>query len=55
MLSNIYELGNGYVISFYTSQGMWLLIHAGIIVNPYWWKGIQLNALYVYQQGKFPV
>ena len=33
------KFGNGKVISSHTLLCMWLLIHAGIKVNPRWWKG----------------
>ena len=35
----IVEFGNEYTIWFHTSLGMWLVIHAGIKVNPSYWKG----------------
>ena len=35
------QFGNGQVISCNTSLSLWLLIHAGIKVNSYWWKGPQ--------------
>ena len=30
------KFGNGYVISSHTLQGLWLIIHVGIKVNPYY-------------------
>ena len=36
------RIGNGYVISSPTLLGMWLLIHAGIRVNPWWQNGCQM-------------
>ena len=33
------KLGDGYAISPHTTLSMWLVIYAGIIINPCWWKG----------------
>ena len=33
------KFGNGYVISSHTALGMWLLVHAGIRINPFLVKG----------------
>ena len=39
--------GNGWVMLLHMSQGMWLLVHAGIQVNPRRWNG-PLSVILVY-------